>query len=208
LINVQITNDGHSCETNCLKRILGYEIKATVGNTLLIDQCCGFVNFVADYITTGVRINRGEMLKYGYWLTKIDYDDQNRMIFLEYNPEGTEYIFGLDNTLLYWKEQHEICAKVNADFLPPRPDQLIVISDGVFEGDFVEGVRYPSPDHMSGWWFTTDKYDGNIKTLKTVHAHHISAKRPDLVKFFSLPFGYRFFSCESEVWFDAKVAPQ
>lgn len=32
----------------------------------------------------------------------------------------------------------------------PAPDQLVVMSEGVYEGDVVEGVRYPSPEHMSG----------------------------------------------------------
>jgi hypothetical protein len=29
----------------------------------------------------------------------------------------------------------------------PSLEQLVVISDGVYEGDVVEGVRYPSPEH-------------------------------------------------------------
>lgn len=88
----------------------------------------------------------------------------------------------------------------------PEPDQLVVISDGVYEGDVVEGVRYPSPILMSGWWLTTDRYDGDIKSLKTVHVRHICELRPDLSKFLGLPFGYRFFSGDGQTWFDEKVA--
>jgi hypothetical protein len=86
----------------------------------------------------------------------------------------------------------------------PKPDQLVVISDGVFEGDIVEGVRYPSPQHMSGRWLTTDRYNGDIKSLRTVHFHHVTESRPDLMGFLKLPFGYRFFS--GDAWFDQKVA--
>lgn len=88
----------------------------------------------------------------------------------------------------------------------PKPDQLVVISDGVYEGDTVEGVRYPSPQHMSGWWLTTDRYDGDIKSLRTVHFRHVAEARPDLVGFLKLPFGYRFFSGNGDAWFDQKVA--
>ncbi|WP_207221120.1 immunity protein Imm33 domain-containing protein [Pseudoduganella lutea] len=88
----------------------------------------------------------------------------------------------------------------------PRSDQLVVISDGVYEGDAVEGVRYPSPEHMSGWWLTTDRYDGDIKSLKTVHFYHIAQFRPDLNDFLGLAFGYRFFSGDGRTWFDQKVA--
>jgi hypothetical protein len=27
---------------------------------------------------------------------------------------------------------------------------MVIISEGVYEGKPVEGIRYPSPDHMSG----------------------------------------------------------
>ncbi|TBU74239.1 hypothetical protein DNK10_15740 [Pseudomonas daroniae] len=106
----------------------------------------------------------------------------------------------------YWRDQNLICQEVGAAFTPPRLDQMVVISDGVYEGDDVEGVRYPSPDHMSGWWLTTDRFNGNTDTLKTVHAYDVSARRPDLAKFLALPFGYRFFSPQSNVWFDQRVA--
>ncbi|MBF7074579.1 hypothetical protein ISG33_14330 [Glaciecola sp. MH2013] len=44
---------------------------------------------------------------------------------------------------------------------------MVVISDGIYENNGpVEGVRYPSPEHMSGWWLTTELYNGDIKTLK------------------------------------------
>ena len=88
----------------------------------------------------------------------------------------------------------------------PKADQLVVISEGVYEGDVVQGVRYPSPEHMSGWWLTTDRYDGDIKSLKTVHFHHVAECRPDLFDFFGLPFGYRFFSGDGHTWFDQAVA--
>lgn len=88
----------------------------------------------------------------------------------------------------------------------PKPDQLVVISDGVYEGDVVEGVRYPSPVHMSGWWLTTDRYDGDVKSLRTVHFYHIAEFRPDLSDFLKLPCGYRFFSGNGDTWFDQQVA--
>ena len=125
--------------------------------------------------------------------------------FLEYNSEATEFQFGIDNTLSFWKQQHEICKKYGAEFHPPRPDNMIVISDGVYEGESVQGVRYLSPEHMSGWWLTTDRYNGNVDSLRTVHAYHVTAHRPDLVKFLALPKGYRFFSSTNEAWFDEKV---
>ena len=183
----------------------GYELSATVNDASLEVACREFLQFVADYILTGQVIRPGETLKYGYWITKAMLDDRRQLFFEEYNRQATDFVFGVNRTLNYWQGQHQICEKVGAGFAPPRLDQMIVISDGVYEGDEVEGVRYPSPDHMSGWWLTSDRYNGDIKTLKTVHAHHVSAERPDLAKFLALPYGYRFFSPQSDVWFDEKI---
>ncbi|WP_206065117.1 hypothetical protein [Komagataeibacter xylinus] len=46
------------------------------------------------------------------------------------------------------QEQHATCHNAQATFSPPEPEQLTVISDGVYEGDMVQGVRHASPPHM------------------------------------------------------------
>lgn len=205
-VKVFTRNDGFTYESDGLVERFGYELSATVENSSLKDECKEFVKFFTDYIDSGNVVRSNETLMYGYWLTKVVLDDRKRMIFSEYNAAATEFVFGVNLTLNYWNEQHKICRGVSADFSPPRPDQMIVISDGVYEDDDVEGVRYHSPSHMSGWWLTTDRYDGNVNSLKTVHAHHVTEKRPDLAKFIALPNGYRFFSPSGEVWFDEKAA--
>ncbi|WP_143694913.1 immunity protein Imm33 domain-containing protein [Variovorax sp. JS1663] len=184
----------------------GYEISASVSSPELGEHCEEFVRFIAEYVLSGNSIRAGETLAYGYWLTKAELTDGRTLVFFEYNPEATEFVFGVTHTLTYWRDQTSLCNREGADFIPPRPDQMVVISDGVYEGDNVEGVRYASPSHMSGWWLTTDRYNGKIESLKTVHAHHVSAKRPDLAKFLALPNGYRFFSPTGAVWFDEKAA--
>lgn len=94
-----------------------------------------------------------------------------------------------------------------AEFKPPRSDKLTVISKGVLEGLPVQAVRYPSPEHMSGWWITTDQYDGNTKSLKHEHTYHVTAARPELAKYLALSEGFRFdLSTREDVWRDEKVA--
>jgi len=59
---------------------------------------------------------------------------------------------------------------------------------------------------MSGWWITTDLYNGDIKTLRREHTYHVTAARPDLAKYLALPEGFRFnLSVAEEVWLDEKV---
>jgi hypothetical protein len=74
----------------------------------------------------------------------------------------------------------------------PSFNQMVVISEGVENGMPLQGVRYPSPPHMSGWWLSTEAYDGNIKSLRTVHYYHVTFSRPELVPYFALPHGFRF----------------
>ena len=146
-------------------------------------------------------------MAYGYWITRFQDADRNMLETWEYNPGATDFIKGASLTLRYWKDQHVICKAYEADFQPPRPDKLTVISKGVLEGLPVQGVRYPSPDHMSGWWITTAQYEGNIDTLTHEHTYHITAARPDLAKYLALPPGFRFdLSSFEDVWLDEKIA--
>ncbi|OAS21749.1 hypothetical protein A8708_16695 [Paenibacillus oryzisoli] len=102
------------------------------------------------------------------------------------------------------QEQKQECQEHGATPEFPIFNQMIVISKGVYEGLAIDAVRYPSPEHMSGWWLTTDMYDGNVESLMTVHYHHVAFNRPDLIKYFALPYGYRLNTkgIEHDVWFD------
>ena len=105
--------------------------------------------------------------------------------------------------------QRACCEHYGAIYTPTDPEQLVVISDGVYEeGMAVEGVRYSSPSHMTGWWLTTERCSGNIDLLQTVHFRHIEEQRPDIARYMALPYGYRFQlgGKEEHVWFDAKAA--
>ncbi len=106
------------------------------------------------------------------------------------------------------KTQKECCEYYRVDFCPVGSEKMVVISDGVYEGKPTEGVRYPSPDHMSGWWLTTGDYNGDVDTLKVVHFRHIQEKRPEIAIYMALPFGYRFNlgNNDENVWFDESVA--
>ncbi|KPH15248.1 hypothetical protein AMQ68_00650 [Chryseobacterium sp. ERMR1:04] len=92
-----------------------------------------------------------------------------------------------------------MCAEYGLIPLFPNFSQMIVISKGVYEGKDIEAIRYDSPEHMSGWWLITDDYDDDIKSLMTVHFYHVAFKRPDILKYLALPFGYRFLMENNEI---------
>lgn len=174
----------------------------------LVSDAEHYLRHVGKYIDEqAVTLKSGETLAYGYWLTRFEEVETGGLEVWEYDREATDFVRGATLTLTYWRGQHEVCSRFAAGaFEPPRPDRLVVVSEGVFEGDAVQGVRYTSPEHMSGWWITTDRYDGNVKSLKHEHMYHLTARRPDLAPYIALPCGFRFdFATHEDVWFDENV---
>lgn len=164
------------------------------------------LRYVADYVAgAGKPIRSSETMQYGYWLIKF-VGDKSGLNIWEYDPTATQFMEGAELALKYWRDQHDVCARAGAKFTPPRPDQLVVVSEGVFEGDAVKAVRYPSPEHMSGWWMVTDRYNGDANSMRQEHMYHLTSRRPDLAPYIALPFGYRFDLTQHEdIWLDKEV---
>lgn len=184
------------------------EIQIEVNSPELQRDAEAFLEFVVRYTQdSGRRILPGETFPYGYWLVKFQEWDEWLELW-EYNAAATEFVRGASLTLTYWREQHQVCDRFGGSFTPPRPDRLTVIDEGVYEGLPVQAVRYWSPEHMSGWWITTDRYDGNVSTLRREHTYHITAARPDLAAYIALPYGFRFElgRSQSDAWLDDAVA--
>lgn len=184
------------------------EISVWVGGASLVPTAEEFLQYVSEYLAcSSKQIRSGETMAYGYWLVKFEASDNGSLETWEYNANATDFVRGANLALTYWRDQHFICRRYKAEFRPPRPDRLTVVSKGVLEGMPVEGVRYPSPEHMSGWWLTTDEYDGNIESLRHHHTYHVTAARPELAKYLALPEGFRFnlASRTADVWLDETV---
>lgn len=204
-----LTEDGRAWTTG-LGRRGSREVAAKVEDRSLIGEADALLRHIADYVTRdAVTLEPEETMAYGYWLIRFREDGRGGLELWEYNDEANTFVPGTDLTLTYWRDQHRVCAEQEAEFAPPRPDRLAVLSAGVLEGDSVQGVRYPSPEEMSGWWITTDRYDGDLASLRREHLYHLTAARPDLARYIALPYGFRFDTANGEdVWFDQAVATQ
>lgn len=84
---------------------------------------------------------------------------------------------------------------------------LTSVDWGVMEKRPVRGLRYDAPTGMSGWWLTTDVYDGTNSTMRNEHTYHLAATRDDVVEFLALPAGFCFYVSEERktVWFDDRI---
>jgi hypothetical protein len=184
------------------------EIQVNVNSPDLLEEAKALLQYVAGYLLgERKRINPGETLAYGYWLLKFEALGENLLDVWEYNAEATEFVPGASLALRYWRDQHRICAQHRAEFTPPRPDTLTVVSEGVLEGLPVKAVHYPAPEHMSGWWMVTDQFNGDVNSLRREHTYHITAARPDIAPFIALPAGFRFdLTRGAKVWFDEEAA--
>jgi hypothetical protein len=206
-IRIHLTGQPLSFETSGLTEHGYRELRASVDNPDLSASCAAFLKHVANYILRDkVELKPDQTLAYGYWLTKFNLTEDGLFEIWEYDRNASEFIFGASLTLSYWNSQHRICKSASATFSPPRPDKKIAISIGVLDGDDVEGVRYPSPEHMSGWWFTTPRYNGDVDSLQVVPLFTVTAARPDLSQYIALPPGYRFSTSGRKIWHDAQVA--
>jgi hypothetical protein len=206
-VKIGHSDDRYTVRTDGLRASAQSEISVNV-DVGMIEEAERFLRHVSEYVLhSGKRIKPDETMAYGYWLVKFQVRElDDHLETWEYSADASAFVEGADLTLGYWRDQHFVCDLHNAAFSPTRPDKLTVISAGVLEGLPVQGIRYPSPEHMSGWWITTDHYDGNIKSLRHEHTYHVTAARPDLARYLALPNGFRFnFAVAEEVWFDEKV---
>jgi hypothetical protein len=203
--DIRIKNeDGHLITIN-LKRIIGRELKLLIRKEEE-NQYLRILNYLIDYfINNKPVINEGQTIAYHSWLLKFIIVADVINVY-EVQPNGDSFTEGADYAIGVVTEQERECIKHNARPLFPLFSQMVVISKGVLDGKDVDAVRYSSPNHMTGWWITTELYDDDIESLQTIHFYHLAFKRPDIMKYLALSSGFRFQSGEhGKVLFDEKV---
>lgn len=180
------------------------EIRVEVVDNSLLSGAKELLKYVVKYQNqSGNIIHKNETMYYGLWLIKFIQISDNLLEIWEYNEDTSDFVLGGSSAVNYWIKQHKICRKYNSIFAPPKFDSLTAISAGVLEGNPVHAMRYPWPDHMSGWLIVTDEYNGDVETLTNHHTHHIISLRPDISPFVSLSPGYGFdLRDKTHVWYD------
>lgn len=205
---VRYKTDGLGVSTSGLSRRGQAEIKISVNSPDLLKDAEEFLRFIVKYLEVeGQRITPNQTLNYGYWLVKFEPTREETLDVWEYDPELRGFLHGGSLAIQYWRDQQATCERFRAAFDPPNPGKLTSVSVGVLEGHPVQAVRYNFGDPMSGWLIVTEKYDGDVGTLRNEHTYHVTAARPDLTKFLALPCGFRFDQTSGEkVWFDPEAA--
>ncbi|WP_374018011.1 hypothetical protein ABU162_28710 [Paenibacillus thiaminolyticus] len=200
---IQVLTDSSYLFTNNLLPVIGYEIKVLDQENS--QECLNFLKYFIDYcLDYKPRINPEQTIAYHSWLVQLCHSSDSLLSVWEAKSDGDGFREGISYASKVIKEQVELCNKfdVSPDF--PQFSQNIVISKGVYDGLGINAVRYSSPEHMTGWWLTTDLYDDNVDSLMNVHYFHVAFNRPDILKYLALPYGFRFYITDSEedIWFD------
>lgn len=184
------------------------ELEVSVKDASLLPDAQRFLSNMGEALQQGtIHLHPGETVQCGYWIVKFDAKSPGLLSATEPNAENTEFVPGADLALSYRRDQKRVCREQGASFEPPNPLSLIACSDGLREGRSpIGGTRYRHSGKMSGWFLSTDLYDGTNNTVKLHHAYHVTAARPELVNYLALPPGYRFDHGESpKIWFDATL---
>jgi hypothetical protein len=205
MIDVSIEQSNDHLNTSGLIQLIDREFKILIKERAIEDYerlLKYLINYVIDCKPS---IKNDQTISFHSWLLKfVDTGDSFYEIW-EAKNDGQDFVRGADYSLGVIRQQEEECKIHNVSPVFPTFSQNIVISNGVYEGMAIDAVRYPSPNHMTGWWLTTELYDDNLDSLKTVHYFHLAFKRPDLLRYLALPFGYRFLVGNGkDVWFDEK----
>ncbi|MGR3856644.1 immunity protein Imm33 domain-containing protein [Chryseobacterium indologenes] len=178
--------------TEGLAPIIEKEIRLNIGKENEKDYI-EVIKYIIDYVVNENQIiSDNQTIAYYSWALQFKIQDNSYLELFEISENGDNFNKGCDLTISIIRSQSEICSQCELIPVFPNFSQQIVISKGVYEGKDIEGIRYESPEHMSGWWLITDDYDDNIESLMTVHYYHVAFKRPDILKYLALPYGYRF----------------
>jgi hypothetical protein len=179
-------------ETKKLDSYKTKEIRVIIGDNQP-ENYIEVIKYVIDYIVDSKPIiSENQNIGYYSWLLQFRLGEGNFYDLYEANSDGSGFNKGCDTAISVVKQQSEICWQQNLIPLFPNFNQTVVISDGVYEGKDIEGIRYDSPQDESGWYLITDDYDNDIKSLKMVHFYHVAFARPDILKYLAIPFGHRF----------------
>ncbi|MDR6923734.1 hypothetical protein [Chryseobacterium sp. 2987] len=187
-------------ETKELVSYISKEIRVAIGNNQSEDYI-EVIKYIVDYIVDSKPVvSENQNIGYYSWLLQFRLGENECYDLYEANLDGSGFNKGCDVAIEVVRQQCEMCGQLNLIPRFPTFNQLIVISDGVYEGKDIEGIRYGDlPQNQCGWYLITDDYNDDIKTLKLVHFYHVAFSRPDILKYLAIPFGYRFLMQEDNI---------
>lgn len=200
--------EGVLCSSGLLGKHIDDEL-AIVIKSRSVEEYLDVLSYMIDYILDYQPIIKdGQTI--GYYSAHFKFRRMGDKKVLELtepiDESGENYISGVDDGMMIASAQAYMCEQLEVQPVWPMFDQTVIISKGVYEGEPIEGIRYPPTEHTCGWWLTTDQYDNNTKSLIHVHYYHIVFRRPDILEMLALPQGFFFNTKDGSIGFDEEVS--
>ena len=171
----------------------------------LIDAGLQYAQTLVAYVhESNRRIVSGDKVACGSWMLRFVEASDGALAAEEADVSSGEYVPGASKALLYWMQQHEICAKAGASFDPFGLNENVAASMDLLTHDseaVIEGFRYPAGPERVALYLLGPAFDGNYDRLEVHHAYHMMEKHPQLMPYLGLPAGYCFYT-NGKVWFD------
>lgn len=107
------------------------------------------------------------------------------------------------------QEQREICEKYGVKYQALNFSLKIGIADNIFSDVLpLNGLRHPQENNTCGWYlWRGEEMSDDEDFFKPMHLYHLAERQPDLIKYLSLPAGWRFLLARDyeDIWFDASL---
>jgi len=146
------------------------------------------------------------------------FDWDNEEINFEINKTNirlwkNRLLTGQDELLSYnsWNShidrQKIICTTNNSTWKPINKKLKIGVSADL-DKDPINGLRHPSEKGTTGWFIWTGEYSEADDFFQPICAEHLLQKRPDIIKYLGLDFGFRFLADRNgyeDIWYDEKL---
>lgn len=194
--------------TEGIESILNKEFRIKKGN-FNESEVQYVIDYILKYVITENKILKDkDTFEFGSWLLQfVSNGDYFEIYELENVLAGKNiYKEGIDIAIEIYRIQSSLVKEGIAPQIP-KFSQKIALTEDIYNGSEINGVRYGAPSHMTGWYLTSNSYKGDIKRLIVDYLYFIINNRFDIVKFLALPTGYRFYkdSEEEGFWFDDQI---
>ncbi len=105
--------------------------------------------------------------------------------------------------------QKEICQKYGAEFVPLDFNLKLGVADDFFSNKLpLNGLRHQPEFETCGWYlWAAEEISSKDDYFKPMHVFHLIEKCPNILRYLSLPVGWRFLVAYNyeDVWFDKEI---
>ncbi|WPQ60136.1 hypothetical protein SIO70_17485 [Chitinophaga sancti] len=187
---IEIEKNDNGFITRNLERFNQKNLRLKASNNEEADL--NLLRFLVDYIIEeNIILKEDATITYGLWSLKL-FSDKELLSIHELNADFSDWVTGAKNATYYLELQRIVCKEIGVKSMLPNLNQKIAVDNGTLGGEEVQGIRYDAPPHMSGWYITSDSYNGDINSLNVIDLFSFVPRRRDLIQFLALPVGYSF----------------